>query len=187
MVHVGDKETPLEELTSLLRPGDIVTHAFRQFGGLVGDDRKVSDGVREARNRGVLFDVGHGAGSFNFDAADHALAEGFPPDTISSDVSSISVEGPVFDLVTTMSKFIYLGLPIYEVIKLSTMAPAKVMGLENIIGTLRIGSIGDVAVLRLDEGSFKFTDAQGVTVESNQKLNHVQTVKNGRVYRPWLK
>lgn len=187
MVHVGDEETPLEDLTTHLRPGDVVTHAFRQYGGIVGTDRQVSDGVKEARAHGVLFDVGHGAGSFNFDSADHALADGFPPDSISSDVSFISVEGPVFDLVTTMSKFIHLGLPLNEVVRLTTQAPAKIMGIDDTLGTLRPGAEGDVTLLRLDDGSFEFTDAQGVTVQGRQKLNHVLTVKKGRVYRPWLR
>lgn len=187
MMHVGDEKTPLEALTTYLRPGDVVTHAFRQYGGIVGAGRQISDEVKEARARGVLFDVGHGAGSFNFDSADHALADGFFPDSISSDVSSISVEGPVFDLVTTMSKFIYLGLPLSEVVRLSTEAPAKIMGVDDRLGTLKVGAEGDVTLLRLDDGRFEFTDAQGVTVEASQKLSHVRTVKGGKVHRPWLR
>ena len=117
MVHVGDKETPLDTITKHLRPGDVVTHAFRQWGGVVSNDREVPEAIREARSRGVLFDVGHGGGSCSFDSVEKAMAQGFEPDTISSDVSTISVEGPVFDLVTTMSKFLHFGMPMYEVVR----------------------------------------------------------------------
>jgi dihydroorotase len=150
-------------------------------------DRHVLDGVRDARERGVLFDVGHGAGSFSFDTAERALAEGFAPDNISSDLSLVSIEGPVFDLLTTLSKFIHLGLSLDEVIRLSTVTAAGVMGMAGRLGTLQVGAEGDVAILRLDEGEFTFTDAEGVSVEGRQRLSHVHTVKGGRPYRPWLR
>ena len=107
MVHVGDIETPLETLTRHLRPGDVVTHAFRQWGGVVSAERTVTDEIREAQQNGIVFDVGHGGGSCSFDTIETALAQGFYPDTISSDVSTLSVEGPVYDQVTTMSKFLH--------------------------------------------------------------------------------
>ena len=187
MVHVGDADMPLNRLTDMLRPGDVVTHSFRHQGGVVGVDRHVLDGVREARERGILFDVGHGAGSFSFDTAERALSEGFAPDNISSDISLVSIEGPVFDLLTTLSKFIHLGLSLDEVIRLSTVTAAGIMGMAGRLGSLQVGAEGDVAVLRLDEGKFTFTDAEGVSVEGGQRLGHVHTVKGGRLYRPWLK
>jgi dihydroorotase len=90
-------------------------------------------------------------------------------------------------LVTTLSKFLWLGMSLYEVIRLSTETAAQIMGLEDRLGTLKVGAEGDVAILRLDEGKFTLTDANRVSVEACQKLNHVRTVKRGRIYRSWLK
>ena len=187
MIHVGDKETPLETLTAHLRPGDVVTHAFRQWGGVAGADREVVDELREARDRGIVFDVGHGAGSCSFDTIETALANEFLPDTISSDVSTISVEGPVFDLVTTMSKFLHFGMSLFDVVRCTTQAPARVIGLGEGLGTLRPGANGDVTILSLDEGDFTFTDAEGNTTQARRKFRPVITIKGGRVYRPWLR
>ena len=186
MVHVGDADTPLDTLTPLLRPGDVVTHAFRHHGGVVGEDRRVLEGLWEDKERGVIFDVGHGGGSFSFDTADHAMSEGFFPDNISSDISTISIEGPVYDQVTTLSKFLYFGLPLSDVISRSTVTAAAAMGIDDRLGTLKVGAEGDVTVLSLDDGDYTFTDAMGTSVQAGQRLNHVQTVKAGRVYRPWL-
>lgn len=185
MVHVGDVETPLETLTALLRPGDVVTHAFRQWGGVADADRELADEIKEARERGVVFDVGHGRGSCSFETVEMALADGFPPDTISTDVSTISVEGPVFDLVTTMSKFLHFGMSLHDVVRRVTESPARVMGLDDGLGTLRPGATGDVTVMSVDEGDYEFTDAEGSTVQARLKLNPVRVVKDGRVYRPW--
>ncbi len=187
MIHVGDKETPLETLTAHLRPGDVVTHAFRQWGGVAGADREVVAELKDARGRGIVFDVGHGAGSCSFDTIETALANDFLPDTISSDVSTISVEGPVFDLVTTMSKFLHFGMSLYDVVGCTTQAPAQVMGLGEGLGTLQPGAIGDVSILSLDDGDFTFTDAEGNTTQAKRKINPVTTIKGGRVYRPWLR
>jgi len=187
MIHVGDKETSLETLTGHLRPGDVVTHAFRQWGGVASADREVVAELKEERSRGIIFDVGHGAGSCSFNTIEMALANGFPPDTISSDVSTISVEGPVFDLVTTMSKFLHYGMSLYDVIRCTTQAPAQTMGLGEGLGTLQPGAIGDVTILSLEEGDHTFTDAEGNTTQARQKLNPITTIKGGRVYRPWLR
>ena len=94
--------------------------------------------------------------------------------------------GPVYDHVTVLSKFVHLGMPLYDVVKLSTASTARAMGLGDRLGTLKEGSEGDVAVLREDEGDFTLTDAFGVSVQARRKLSHVLTVKGGRVYRPWL-
>ena len=187
MIHVGDKETPLETLTTHLRPGDVVTHAFRQWGGVASADREVVAELREARGRGIIFDVGHGAGSCSFNTVEMALANDFPPDIISSDVSTISVEGPVFDLVTTMSKFLHHGMSLYDVVRCTTQAPAQTMGLDEGLGTLQPGAIGDVTILSLDEGDFTITDAEGNTTQARRRLNPARTIKGGRVYRPWLR
>lgn len=185
MVHVGDVETPLETLTKHLRPGDAVTHAFRQWGGVVSADRMVVDEIRDAQKSGIIFDVGHGGGSCSFDTIETALSQGFYPDTISSDVSVISVEGPVFDQVTTMSKFLHYGIPLEDVVRLSTQAPAAKMGLGDDLGSLKVGTTADVSILSVDDGDYTFMDAERKTTTATQKINSVKTVKDGKIYRDW--
>jgi dihydroorotase len=188
MMHVGDTKTPLEELTAMLRPGDVVTHSFHgNPHGILDDAGKVFFGVVEAQRRGVVFDVGHGAGGFSFDVAEKALSLGFPPGNISSDLHLFNVEGPVFDQVTTLSKFLHLGMSLDEVVRLSTETTARVMGLEGRMGTLRVGAEGDATILRLEEGQFTLTDSTGASVQARRRLSHLGTVKGGRVYRwrPW--
>lgn len=185
MVHVGDIETPLETLTKHLRPGDVITHAFRQWGGVVSADRVVVDEIRDAQKNGIIFDVGHGGGSCSFDTIETALAQGFYPDTISSDVSTLSVEGPVIDLVTTMSKFLHFGIPLEDVIRLTTQAPAEKMGLGDDLGSLKAGTTADVSILSVDDGDYTFTDAERKSTAATRKINSVKTVKAGKVYRDW--
>jgi len=188
MIHVGDTKTPLEELTAMLRPGDVVTHAFHDRSeGLLDDVGRVKPGIKEAQTRGVVFDVGHGAGSFAFDTAEKALADGFRPDNISSDLHIYNVEGPVHDQVSVLSKFMCLGLSLDDVIRLSTESASKVLGSTDALGTLRVGAEGDVTLMRREEGDFTFTDSVGVSVQGRERLSHVLTVKDGRVYRPWLR
>ena len=185
MIHVGNTRTPLEELTSMLRPGDAVTHSFHGHPhGVLNDSGRVLDGIREAQQRGVIFDIGHGAGSFSFATAEKALADGFAPGCISSDLHIYNIEGPVFDQLTTMNKFIHLGMALGDVVRLSTQAPAKAMGLSESLGTLKVGAAADVTIVRLDEGRFTLTDSEGVSVEARSSLTHVQTVRDGRIYRP---
>ena len=185
MVHVGDIETPLETLTRHLRPGDVVTHAFRQWGGVVSAERTVTDAIREAQKNGIVFDVGHGGGSCSFDTIETALSQGFYPDTISSDVSTISVEGPVFDQVTTMSKFLHFGIPLDDVVRLSTQAPAEKMGIADDLGSLAVGTTADVSILSVDDGDYTFMDAERKTTSASRKINSVKTVKSGKLYRDW--
>ena len=111
MIHVGSPHSPMEKILELARPGDIVTHAFRRSGtgGVIGSEGRVSDYIRRASSRGILFDVGHGSGSFSFAATEAALKEKFLPTSISSDVHAYSALGPVFDLPTTMTKFLMHG------------------------------------------------------------------------------
>ena len=160
MIHVGNTATPMEKLVELLRPGDVVTHSFHgNKSGILDDAGKVIDSFIDARNRGVVFDVGHGAGSFSFEVAERALADGFYPGNISSDLHVYNVEGPVFDQVTTISKFMWLGMSLYEVIRLTTETTAQTIGRSDKLGTLKPDSIGDAAILSLDCGRFTLTDS----------------------------
>ena len=188
MIHVGKTHTPLESLIELLRPGDVVTHSFHgHTQGILDDAGKVKESFREHQRRGIVFDVGHGAGSFSFDVAERAMADGFRPGNISSDLHLYNVEGPVFDQVTTLSKLMWLGMSLYDVIALTTAETAKTMGVEDRLGTLKAGAVGDATIARIEEGSFKLTDSYGRSVTSRSRLTHVATVKSGRMYKPWLR
>lgn len=200
MIHVGNTATPLEELCNMLRPGDVVTHSFCGFQDVLIDDRgRVRDGFKEAAGRGVIFDVGHGGGGFSFTNAERAMADGLPPGNISTDLHQGSIGGPVFDMVTTMSKFLYLGLSLDEVVRLTTQSAAAIMGMSDTLGTLAVGAEGDATILRLAEGRFPLVDRVStsltfgdlkweppVQVEAKHRLEHVDTVRGGRMYRPWL-
>jgi dihydroorotase len=187
MIHVGNSFTPMEDLVGMLRPGDVVTHAYHgNAHGAMDDAGRVYDGIVEAQNRGVVFDIGHGRGSFSFESAEKALAQNFFPGNISSDLHIYNIEGPVHDQLSTLSKFLHLGLSLDEVVRLSTSATAQVMGHDDEIGTLKPGATGDATVMRIAEGKFTFVDSLDATVEGTRKLEHVATIKSGRLYQPYL-
>lgn len=186
MIHVGGTSRPLEEMIRWLRPGDVVTHAYHgNTHGILDDAGKLKDGFKEAQARGVIFDIGHGRGSFSFDVAEKAISQGFFPGNISSDIHVYNIEGPVHDQMTTISKFLHLGLSLDDVIRLTTQSTAQAMGMDDHLGTLKTGAAGDATIMRHDEGKFKFTDSLDVSVEAKQKLNHVATVHDGKVYKFW--
>jgi dihydroorotase len=181
MVHIGGSTAPVEDILELLGPGDIVTHSYTGWEpGLLDTTRRIIPAAREARSRGVLFDVGHGRGSFAFGRAEDALADGFRPDTISTDLHRFNVPTPVTDLTTTMSKFLYLGVGLPDVIAMTTAAPAAAIDVAGACGTLGVGSAADVTVLRLEEGSFLLEDSYGATVTSRQRLVSAATFVAGR-------
>ncbi|MEW5975603.1 MAG: amidohydrolase/deacetylase family metallohydrolase [Acidobacteriota bacterium] len=183
MIHIGDTHTSLPVILSELTKGDVVTHSFRGGEGGILDDRgKVLKEVRSAMARGIHFDVGHGAGSFSFDTAEKALKQDVVPGTISSDVHQFNINGPVFDLATTLSKFLYLGLTLDEVIQRATTNPAHLFGFPKGLGSLRVGADADIALFSLIEGDFQFEDALKQTRLGHQKLVPVATVKAGRIY-----
>ena len=183
MIHVGNPYSPMEKILEHARPRDIVTHAFRRGGGggVIGSDGRVSDYIRRASERGILFDVGHGSGSFSFAAAEAALKEKFAPATISSDIHAYSALGPVFDLPTTMTKFLHLGLTLEKVVELTTVAPARAIDKTGEMASLKPGSSADVAVFDLVDGDFSLVDSQGEIRKARQKLVPVLTLKRGRI------
>jgi len=196
MIHVGNTATPLEDLCAMLRPGDVVTHSFLGFeDGMIDQNGRVREGLKDAAKRGVIFDVGHGGGGFSFTNAEKALADGFLPGNISTDLHRGNVNGPVFDMMTTMTKFLYLGVSLYEVIRLTTERPAEIIGKENTLGTLAVGAQGDATIMRLEDGRFPLVDRLSdmvtinglkwespVKVEAKQRLEHVHTIRTGRLY-----
>jgi len=183
MVHIGGSYSPLKDILAMLKPGDVVTHSFRGGdGGILDDKDRVLPEVRAAIARGVHLDVGHGAGSFSFDTAEKAFRQEVLPGTISSDVHQYNVNGPVFDLATTLSKFLVLGLTLPQVVERATMNAARLFAFPQGLGTLRPGAEADLAVFSLEEGQFEFVDALGARREGHQRLAPVATVKAGRIY-----
>lgn len=184
MVHIGGSASPIQEILKLLRPGDVITHSFRGGeGGILTGEGRVFDEVLEAVDGGVHLDIGHGAGSFSFDTAEAAMAQGLLPGTISSDVHQFNVNGPVFDLATTVSKFLHLGLSLEEAVARVTRNPSQVFGRLSELGALREGAEADIAVFELLDGRFDFVDALGGRRIGNRLLRPAATVKAGRLYR----
>lgn len=181
MAHISFAPPTTDQVMELMRPGDVVTHCFNTHTlGILDEGGKVRQSVRDARARGVLFDVGHGLGSFNFEAARKALADGFLPDTISTDIYNSNVNGPVFDMPTTLSKMMHLGMSFDDVLMRGTIAPAKIVNRLDGMGTLAVGSPADVAVLALETGEFPLIDSQKNTVTAKQKITAKATVCRGK-------
>ena len=183
MVHIGGSHSPLQDILALLQKGDVITHSFRGgAGGILDDTGRVWPEVRAAVGRGVHLDIGHGQGSFSFDTAEKALRQELLPGTISSDVHQYNVNGPVFDLATTLSKFLHLGLTLEQVIERASTNPANTFRFPAGLGSLRPGAPADVAVFALAEGDFELFDALGQKRVGHRKLVPAATVKAGRIY-----
>ncbi|HYO43581.1 MAG TPA: amidohydrolase/deacetylase family metallohydrolase [Candidatus Limnocylindrales bacterium] len=183
MAHIGGTAFGIEEVFARFRPGDIITHAYTGWrpGALVTDGGRVVPGALEARARGIMFDVGHGAGSFTWEVAEAALADGFRPDTISSDLHRFNVAGPVHDLATTLSKLLLLGIPLDDVIGMGTVAPATALGAAGAgLGRLVVGAEADVTVLALEEGRTRLVDSAGIAREADRRLVPVAVLRAGR-------
>lgn len=163
-----------------LRPGDISTHMYQGLQPLVDDKGKVLAYLPAARKRGVLFDLGHGGGSFLWSEAIPAIRDGWVPDTISTDLHASSANAGMKDMATTMSKVLSLGVPLADVIRMSTSNPARAIRRTD-VGTLRPGTGADVAVLRLDNGKFGYQDARGARLTGVQKLVCEMTLRDGKV------
>src|ERR1700730_2032044 len=162
MLHIGDTDLSLREILVSLRQGDIITHCFTpRPNGIVDANGKIIPEVLEARKRGILFDVGHGAFHFGFDLTEKCLQQGFLPDSISSDLAGRSVNGPTFDFTTTLSKFLLLGLTVDKVVELATIKPARAFDYGLELGTLKLGSAADISILDLRQGNFEFVDCIG--------------------------
>jgi dihydroorotase len=186
MAHIDDLPPSYEEVIARLRPGDILTHAFRPFPNSPATAQgTVKRAVIEARRRGVLFDIGHGKGSFAFKTARAMLANGFLPDTISSDVHALSINGPAFDQVTTMSKFLCLGMPLVDVIAASTANAAFALKRPE-LGSLRPGSVGDATILSVKDGRFDYVDVVGEHLMGDRRIASEGVVIAGRWWHPKL-
>ena len=169
MTHIGNGPPSIDEVLTLLRPGDILTHCCT--GGdmrVLGPDGHVLPELKRLHDAGVVLDVGHGTGSFAYETAETMLAEGLMPDVISSDIHQTAIQGPMFDLPTTLSKFLNLGLSLEDVIARATVNPARAMRLES-VGTLAPGAAADIAIFTLEEGDYRFYDV-GMNERSGDRL-----------------
>jgi dihydroorotase len=163
MSHIGKPPPTYAEILARLRPGDILTHCYRPAPNSPVDDHgNVLPALIEARQRGVLFDIGHGMGAFGFESAEVALAQGFAPDIISSDVHALSVNGPAYDLLHTMSKLINRGVMMQDAVRMATVAPARALRRED-LGHLSVGAVADVSLIERVEADFPFVDVVGKT------------------------
>jgi len=179
MVHIGPPPPRRKDILDRLRPGDILTHCCRMFPNAAVDrSRNIRREVEAARERGVIFDVGHGRGSFDFDVARAMVDAGFVPDVLSSDVHVNSIDGPAFDVLVTMSKFLSLGVPLMEVVRAATENSAKAIGRPE-LGSLRPGSPGDAVILRHESGAFEYQDSLGKTVTGGERLYPDGIIVNG--------
>ena len=179
------KERPYYELvTQRMAPGDISTHMFLGDVPWLGPDGKVLDYLHRARQRGIIFDVGHGGGSFYWRNAVPAIDQGFYPDSISTDLHTKNMNEDMMDMVTVMSKFLIMGMPLEEVIRASTVNPAREIGHEE-LGHLTIGAVADIAALKILKGDFGYTDVASGLLKGTQRIVCELTLKDGQVLWDW--
>jgi dihydroorotase len=187
MVHIAHGPPEIDDVIDLMRPGDVLTHCSTGASMRVVDDAgRVSERVRRAWEAGVVLDVGHGSGSFSWRSAEALLAAGMPPDVISSDVHALSVWGPMFDLPTCLAKLMCLGMPLRDVVRAATARPAELLGLAGEVGTLRPGARADVALFRLERGSFPLYDVDLERRDGRELLRNTLTLVGGRPLPPRL-
>ncbi|MFN7922686.1 MAG: amidohydrolase/deacetylase family metallohydrolase [Bryobacteraceae bacterium] len=180
MAHISFAPPSTDEVMELMKPGDVVTHCYnRHTLGILDSNGKVRDSVRQARARGVWFDVGHGLGSFNFEAARKALADGFVADTISTDIYNLNINGPVYDMPTTMTKMMHLGMSFDDVLLRSTYNPARILNRVPMLGTLQVGAPADIALLQIEEGNFRLIDSQRNEAMAKQRVVCSGTICKG--------
>lgn len=179
MVHIDEPPPSYAEVVSRLRPGDVLTHCFRPYPNApVDGEGRIRPEILAARERGVIFDVAHGMGSFSWKSARAMLAQGFRPDVISSDVHTLNIDGPAHDNLHVMTKFMALGWSLAEVVEAASPAPARVLGLTD-QGHLRKGALGDVSVFREAEGAIELEDVLGETVPFDRRLSPVGIAVGG--------
>lgn len=189
MCHIGRPPPSYAQIVDRLRAGDVLTHCMRPAPNAPVDEAgRVLPALRRARARGVLFDIGHGMGSFAFASAEAALAEGFAPDIVSSDVHALSVAGPAYDLLHTMNKLLNCGVELPALVSMVTAAPARAIRSDE-LGHLGLGAPADLTLLRLAEVPLRFTDATGAERDGVRLLQPLGLLRAGRWHeplpRPW--
>jgi len=183
MCHIGAAPGSMSDLLDLLRPGDILTHAYSGAGNNIVQNGQLLAAAKAAKQRGVVFDVGHGGGSFDFTVCEPAIQQGGTVDTISSDIHAVSINTPGYPtLPNVMSKFLALGMPLEEVVARATWEPAKIVGRVPGLGTLQMGAPADISIFDLVDGPVDFVDTRNNKRAGTKKLVPWLTVKGGR---PW--
>ncbi len=185
MVHPQDAWCEsIDDILALMGKGDILTHCFHDMEcGILDEDGNIRDSVHAAIERGVIFDVGHGAGSFSWDVVQKAMAQGVEPTTISSDLHIYNVQGPVYDLVNVVNKFLYLGMSLDHALAKVTSIPAETILMPGQVGTLAVDAWGDAVIFEIREGEFQLIDAHDQVRVGKQILEPVVVIKGGQVYR----
>ncbi len=182
MLHIDEPPPTYEAVVARLRPGDVLTHCFRPSPNAPVDPHgRVKPAVLAARERGVIFDIGHGKGSFSWATARAMMEAGFAPDVISSDVHALCINGPAYDQVTTMSKFLLLGMSLPGIVAASTVNPARAVRRPE-LGSLKPGSAGDASILDIKRGAFRYEDVLGEIATGPERIAAEGLVVGGR----WL-
>jgi dihydroorotase len=181
MAHIDFPPPSRKDMLARLRKGDVLTHCYRPFPNAPVARGEVRPEMWEARERGVIFDIGHGMGGFGFASTRPMLEAGFYPDVISSDVHILCEHGPAFDLLHTMSKLLCLGMPLIEVIRAATARPAEALRRKD-LGTLAPGAVGDATILDLREGTFDYVDVMGERITGDRRLEVEAIVLGGRLW-----
>lgn len=180
-IHSPDSSLTTAHILEALGPGDVLTHCFHgRRCGLADEKRQLLPEARDALQRGVLLDVGHGFGSLHFSVARSLLEQDVVPQFLSSDIHVYNLHGPVFDLVTTLDKFLHLGMSLENVIRGATAEPARFLGLSEELGTLQPGALADVTILEVEQGEFPLVDSHG-NVETGKQRLQVRDVYRGGV------
>jgi len=183
MAHIEDSFSPLPDILKMLRKGDVFTHCYNnRTHGILDANGKIIPEARDARDRGVIFDPAQGQTHFSFDVAEKCMAQGFLCDTISTDLTLVTVERRVFDLPTMVSKFLSIGLPLDKAIAMVTINPTRVFDFGAQIGTLRPGSEADVSIYELRDGKFEFEDSDGVKRTGQKMLTSKAVVRHGQLF-----
>lgn len=182
MVHIDDPYSPLPDILNLLRKGDIFTHCYNNHThGILDANGKIIPEVKQARERGVIFDPAQGQTHFSFEVAEKCLQQDFPPDTISTDLTTVTVEKRVFDLPTMVSKFMALGVPLEKAVAMVTANPSRVFDYGAAIRSLRPGSEADISIFEVREGKFDFEDSDGAKRTGRQMLFNKAVVRHGQL------
>lgn len=182
MLHIARRPPEPEEFASLLRPGDVVTHCFTgQSMRLVDGEGRLQEFARDWVDRGVLLDIGHGISSFSFETTQAMIANGVKPHFISSDLHQISISGPAYDLPTCLAKLLDFGMTLPEVIACATSNPARFLGLERELGTLRLGAQADIAIFQVEDEATNFYDADWRCRPGSKMLRNTATFVGGRL------
>ena len=185
IIHPTRCPESIETILSFMKSGDVYAHTYSALAPCILDEKgRVKNCVRQARERGIWFDLSHGSSNFSFDTAQKAIEQGFVVDTISTDLHTGNIFGPVRSLADTMSKMLFLGMPLEEIIFRVTVMPVKMLGLTDKSVEVKEGDQADLTIFRVKQGEFLFTDSYRQTVMAKECISPVMTIWGNRVFEP---